>query len=308
MLNISSPRAIIFFTAIISCITASGQYSVGHISMMLRDEARSNRKVKFEAYYPVVTPVVNPASSGMTDRRFPVICFAHGYQHPGDQYGNLVEILVPAGYIMLNLTTFEGPLPSHRGYADEVRFLAASVAGLGTDPASPLYGIVDTLCCLMGHSMGGGAMFHAAADNPDVDAVIALTPYQIRPSAIEAASRVRIPTLIFSGTSDCITSPARNHLPMYERSAAKDKTYISIINGSHCGMGDSRKCFTAERLAGCKRGLNTEEQTAILARYIIPWLNCFLKGDTSGGRLFNQTLAADEAVTWMRSCPLPEPE
>lgn len=36
--------------------------------------------------------------------KFPVICFAHGYQHPGDQYGNLTEMMVPEGYIMLNLT------------------------------------------------------------------------------------------------------------------------------------------------------------------------------------------------------------
>jgi len=140
-----------------------------------------------------------------------------------------------------------------------------------------------------------------------VDAVVALTPYEIRPSAIEAAGRVSVPTLVFSGTADCITPPEKNHLPMYERSAAEDKTYISIINGSHCGMGALRKCFTAERLAGCKGGLGTEEQTAILSRYMIPWLDCFLKGEKEQGAVFNMTLASDEAVTWLRSRPLPEP-
>lgn len=295
-------------TALLTCMAASAQYTIGHARMELRDEFRGNRRVKFEAYYPVTAQAGSAAPSGMTGCKFPVICFAHGYQHPGDQYGNLVNILVPAGYVMLSLTTFEGPLPSHIGYADEVRFLAASVAGLGNDPASPLYGIADTICCLMGHSMGGGAMFHAAAGNADADAVIALTPYQIRPSAIEAASLVMVPTLIFSGTSDCITSPEKNHQPMYERSGAENKTYISIINGSHCGMGDSRKCFTAERLAGCRQGLNTEQQSAILARYMVPWLDCFLKGEKEQGALFNQTLASDSAVNWLRSRPLPEPE
>lgn len=285
-------------------LSASGQYAVGHASMELRDEAIGNRKVKFEVYYPVTAPAVNETPAGMDAGKFPVICFAHGYQHPGDQYGNLVGILVQAGYIMLNLTTFEGPFPSHRGYADEVRFLSASVEKLGADTASPLYGIADTLCILMGHSMGGGAIFHAAADNGDVDAVVALTPYDIRPSAIEAASRVSVPTLIFSGTSDCITPPEKNHMPMYERSAAADKTYISIINGSHCGMGDSRKCFTAERIAGCRGGMNTEEQTAILARYMIPWLDFFLKGERSDGLMFNSTMATDESVTWLQSRPL----
>lgn len=287
---------------IMSCfLNTSGQYAVGHSTMELSDEARGNRKVKFEAYYPVTAPAVNETHSGTDDGKFPVICFAHGYQHPGDQYGNLVNMLVTAGYIMLNLTTFEGPFPSHRGYADEVRFLAASVANLYADTASPLYGIADTLVILMGHSMGGGAMFHAAADNADVDAVVALTPYDIRPSAIEAASRVTVPTLIFSGTSDCITPPEKNHMPMYESSASEDKTYISIINGSHCGMGDSRKCFTAERIAGCRGGMDTEEQTAILARYMIPWLNFFLKGERDDGLIFNSTLETDESVTWLQS-------
>jgi dienelactone hydrolase len=308
-LNMFFPRVVLIFTTIMCCfLTASGQYSIGQTSLELQDTARGNRKVKFEAYYPVPAPVMNETPAGMKAGKFPVICFAHGYQHPGDQYGNLVNILVPAGYIMLNLTTFEGPFPSHRGYSDEVRFLAVAVSNLGSDTASPLYGLTDTLCCLMGHSMGGGAGFHAAADNGNIDAIIGLTPYDTRPSAIEAAGRVRVPTLIFSGTADCITPPEKNHLPMYERSAAEDKTYISIINGSHCGMGALRKCFTAEKLAGCRSGLGTEEQTAILSRYIIPWLDCFLKGEKEQGAVFNQNLASDEAVTWLRSRPLPEGE
>jgi pimeloyl-ACP methyl ester carboxylesterase len=300
-----SQRVILVFSLITFCLlTVSGQYETGHVSMELQDTARGNRRVKFEAYYPVPAPEMSDTPGGLNAGKFPVICFAHGYQHPGDQYSNLVGMLVPSGYIMLNLTTFEGPFPSHRGYSEEVRFLAAAVANLGADTASPFYGIADTLCILMGHSMGGGAIFHAAADNGDVDAVVALTPYDIRPSAIEAASRVRVPTLIFSGTSDCITPPEKNHMPIYERSAAEDKTYISIINGSHCGMGDSRKCFTAERIAGCRGGMNTEEQTAILARYLIPWLNCFLKGEKNDGLFFNSTLATDESVTWLQSRPL----
>lgn len=302
-------RIKLFIALVTFCsVTASGQYATGHASMELRDAARGGRKVRFEVWYPVSSHDMTRAGNGTEGYKFPVICFAHGYQHPGDRYGNLTAMLVPEGYIMLSLTTFEGPFPSHRGYEEEVRFLADAVAGLGRDTLSPIYGIADTLICLMGHSMGGGAAFHAAADNGTVDAVIGLTPYETRPSAIEAAGRVRVPTLIFSGTADCITPPEKNHLPMYERSAAEDKTYISIINGSHCGMGALRKCFTAEKLAGCKNGLGTEEQTVILSRYIVPWLDCFLKGEKEQGAVFNRTLASDEEVTWLRSRPLPEPE
>lgn len=286
----------------------SGQYNVGNEVIELRDPGRGNRKVTAGLWYPVVSEGQPVVKGNVRSDKFPVICFAHGYLHPGDQYGNLVDILVPAGYIIISLTTCEGPVPSHRGYVDEIRFLAGAVKGLGSDTHSPLYGIADTLVCLMGHSMGGGASFIAAAANTNVDALVALTPWEIRPSAIEAAGSVTVPTLIFSGTSDCITPPEKNHMPMYQRSAAEDKTYISIINGSHCGMGDSHKCFTAERLSGCKNGLSTEVQTVILERYLIPWLNCILKGDREEGLVFNCTLASDHAVTWLRSRALPEPD
>lgn len=297
-----------FLTAVLVFLSllSSGQYQIGSAGIELRDPSRGNRKVTADLWYPVETKDQTVPGGEKLQERFPVICFAHGYQHPGDRYGNLVGIIVPSGYIMISLTTFEGPFPSHRGYAEEVRFLVDAVASLRSDTLSPLCGIADTTICLMGHSMGGGASVIAAAGNSKVDALVALTPYEIRPSAIEAAGSVTVPTLIFSGTADCITPPEKNHLPMYERSASEDKTYISIINGSHCGMGALRKCFTAEKLAGCKGGLGTEEQTAILSRFIIPWLDFFLKGKKVQGAVFNRTLTSDTMVTWMQSRPLQE--
>ena len=301
---ISKKKSITATAMLLCCLASIGQYSVGHVSIVMHDEERGNRKVTLEAYYPVV-PSGNPVNSSHEQgEKFPVICFGHGYQHPGDQYGNLTGILVPEGYIMLNITTSGGLLPSHVKYADDLRFLAGAVSGLGEDSSLPLFGLVDTLICLMGHSLGGGAMFHAAADNSVIDAVIALTPYDSRPSAIGAAATVKVPTLVISGTNDCITPPEKHHLPMYESSAAHDKTYIQIKGGTHCSMGESRKCIKAERLVGCEPGLTAVEQTAVLARYIVPWLDFFLKGREEQGRAFNTTLASDEAVTWLQSRPL----
>jgi len=301
---ISKKKSISAAAMMLCCLAASGQYSVGHVSVVMHDEERGNRKVTLEAYYPVCSGGQTGNDGQERGEKFPVVFFAHGYQHPGDQYGNLTGMLVPEGYIMLNITTSDGPLPSHRKYADDLRFLADAVPHLGEDPSSPLFGLVDTLFCLMGHSMGGGAMFHAAADNILIGAVIALTPYDTRPSAIGAAGAVKVPTLVISGTNDCITPPEKHHLPMYESSAAQDKTYIQIKGGTHCSMGESSKCIKAERLVGCEPGLTTDEQTAVLARYIVPWLDFFLKGKKEQGLTFNVTLASDEAVTWLQSRPL----
>ncbi len=86
--------------------------------------------------------------------------------------------------------------------------------------------------------------------------------------------------------------------------AAQDKTYIQIKGGTHCSMGESSKCIKAEKLVGCEPGLTSAEQTAVLARYIVPWLDFFLKGDMDQGCAFNTTLISDEAVTWLQSRPL----
>ncbi len=298
-------RGLISAAILTLCASVTAQpYAIGHTSSKMRDTHRGNRKITVEIYYPVRSENAGSYTDYACAGKFPVICFAHGYQHPGNGYGNLTGFLVPEGYIMLCLTTAEGLLPSHRNYAADLRFLADAAVVLGNDSLSPLYGLVDTLCCLMGHSLGGGAMFHAAADNSVIDAVIALTPFDTRPSAIGAAAAVTAPTLVISGTNDCITPADKHHLPIYEGSAAQDKTYIQIIGGTHCSMGESIKCIKAERLVGCEPGLTTAEQTAVLARYIMPWLDFFVKGDMDQGRVFNMTLTSDEAVTWLQSRPL----
>jgi predicted dienelactone hydrolase len=302
-------RGLISAAILTICASLTAQpYIIGHTSAKIIDTHRGNRKITVEIYYPVRSENAGSYNDDGCAGKFPVICFAHGYQHPGNGYVNLTGFLVPEGYIILSLTTAEGFLPSHRSYAADLRFLADAAAGMGNDTLSPLYGLVDTLCCLMGHSLGGGAMFHAAADNSTIDAVIGLTPYDSRPSAIAAAAKVTAPTLVISGTNDCITPAEKHHLPLYEGSAAPDKTYIQIKGGSHCSMGVSSKCIKAERLIGCEPGLTTAEQTAVLARYIVPWLDFFLKGSKDQGRVFNSTLSTDEAVTWLHSRPLQVPE
>jgi pimeloyl-ACP methyl ester carboxylesterase len=297
-------RFLVAACILFSAFQLYGQYSVQHCKLILRDAERGNRRVPVEVYYPYRASDDNLNSSCGGITRFPVICFAHGYQYPADQYGNLTGLLVPEGYIMLNIATCSGLFPSHKRYADDIRFLADKLIWLGNDTTSPLYGIVDTICCLMGHSMGGGAVFHAAADNNVIDGVVALAPYDTRPSAIDASAAARAPTLIFSGTGDCITPPEKYHLPMYEKCGATNKTYILIKGGTHCGMGEYKKCFEAERLKRCDMGLTTAEQTEILARYLLPWLGFFLKGEDEQANIFNQTLMVDEQVTVLRSRPM----
>ena len=298
-------RFLVAACILFSAFQLYGQYSVQHCKLILRDAERGNRRVPVEVFYPEKLLVNDSCVDYVTSRRFPVICFAHGYLLSGKSYQHLVDMLVPEGFIMAFLSSGDGLFPSHRRYGKDLRFLSADIGRYGSDPSSPLYGMVDTMRCLMGHSMGGGATFLAAADNGSVHAAVALAPYNTRVSAFDAAAATSVPTLIFSGSNDCITPSEEQHLPMYERSSSSYKTYILIHGGNHCYMGVSfEKCVIGEKMAGCEPGISETEQLRILARYMVPWLRYFLKGERDQGIRFDDALRSDTTVTWLQSRPL----
>lgn len=276
--------------------------SIEKISLVLRDSERHNRKVPVDVFFP---SDAGDIESTLTRKKLPVICFGHGYLISGKWYSHIYELLVPEGYIVIFPASEDGMFPSHKKLAEDMVFAVNAVEKLGLDRSSPLYGRVDTIRCLMGHSMGGGSMILAASKFPDIDAIIALSPFDTRPSAIKAASLVRVPALIFSGSNDCITPSFKHHLPIYNSLSGSDKTYILIKGGTHCQMGVSHpKCNTGEKIAGCRDGITLDEQLRILSRYIIPWLRFFLHGDECSGEDFDSGIGKDNAVEYLRSRPL----
>ncbi len=288
------------------CATAtSQQYSIGRTSAEMSDTQRGNRKIRVEIYYPESIAKTVQNEDEVSAVRFPVICFAHGYVMSPDVYGNIREALVPEGFILVFPYTATGLFPSHQVFAEDLAFVLSETEKMAQEPGSPLYGITDTVCGLMGHSMGGGALFAAASIFKRAAAVVALAPLNSKPSAIKAAASVETPTLIIAGENDCITPPGRNQIPIYDNSSARDKTFIMIMGGTHCGMADSSTvCTLAEKLSGCSKGISAEEQHRILSRYIIPWLRYFLKGEEYQGICFDAELRSDIDVTWMQSRPL----
>ena len=210
------------FALICPAYATGGNYKTEHISIMFRDSERGNRRIPIDIYYPVNRDHQGVMATENANERFPVICFGHGYLISGKWYEHIWKMLVSGGYIVIIPGSESGLFPSHRALAKDLGFAISEIYRLDADSSSPLYGRIDHTRCLMGHSMGGGASFIAAAGSIDADAIVTLTPYEIRPSAIASATRVRVPTLIFSGTADCITPPEKNHLPMYEKSAAEE--------------------------------------------------------------------------------------
>ncbi len=299
-------RGLISAVILTICANVTAQpYIIGHTSAEMTDTHRGNRKIRVEIYYPVRNENTGSDKDDGYTGKFPVICFAHGYVISPDFYGYIREALVPEGYIVVFPYSETGMFPSHLTLSEDLVFVLSETEKLGREAGSPLFGITDTLSCLMGHSMGGGAIFAAANLNEGTTAVVALAPLNTKPSAIQAAASVRVPTLIFAGDNDCITPPDRNQMPIYNFSAAPDKTYILIRGATHCGMADSsRVCTMAEKLSGCNDGITAERQHQILKKYLVPWLSYFLKGEDDQGISFDTELRSDTAVTWLQSRPL----
>jgi predicted dienelactone hydrolase len=295
-------KALLVIAVIALCSNLAAQnYSTGHASIVLRDSQRGNRKVPVEIFYPEGSGGKSKGTTGSGNEKFPVICFAHAYLMPAEAYVNIQEMLVPEGMILIFPLSSKGLFPSHLRYAEDLAFVLDEAQKMGEDPSSVLYGITDTVRCLIGHSLGGGAVFLAANMLSGLSAIASLAPLNTHPSAIQAASSVLVPSLVIAGSNDCITSPEKHQLPIYDFLASDEKTYILITGANHCQMAcENSACSTGERMLGCRAGISREEQHEILKRYLVPWLQFHLKGNLEAGTEFDDLLSTDKSVGYKR--------
>lgn len=292
--------------AILMHLSAAAQpYQVGHISATFTDSARGNRLVTAEIYYPADVAGDNVAFASGIGGKVPVISFGHGFVMTYDSYFNLRDAIVPTGYIMAFATTEGSFSPSHSAFGYDLAFILRSVASLSNNSASVLYGKADTMTCVMGHSMGGGASFLAMSYDSSVKAIVTFAAAETSPSAIGAASTVKVPALVFAGINDCVSPPAANQQPMYDAISSACKQYIGIKGGSHCQMAESSvTCNFGEATCTPAPAITRSRQHAIIDTFLLPWLDHTLKGSCMAGALFDGLLATDTAITGITNCSL----
>lgn len=284
---------------------AAQPYAIGHITATFIDSARSNRSVPVEIYYPADVAGDNAAFATSITGKVPAIAFGHGFVMAWSAYQNIWEAVVPAGYIIAFPKTEGTFSPSHDAFGKDLSFVLKELGKLGNTSTSILYNKVDTMTCVMGHSMGGGAAHLAAAANSSIKAIATLAPAETTPSAIAAAGAINANTLVIAGQNDCVTPPATNQLPMYDATPAGCKHYISITGGSHCLMAETNTaCSFGESSCTPTPTIDRTTQHTIINRYLIPWLNSRLKNDCTSGSLFDATLASATDVTHQKNCTL----
>jgi len=195
-------RVIILFLLLGGCQAAFAQdFQIGHQSKTYNDPARNNRSIPFEIYYPSTQSGNNvPVAAGV----FPVIVFGHGFAMTYSAYAYLWEALVPEGFVMVFPRTEESifPSPSHSNFGLDMAFLVDKMLAERENPVSVFYGKISLNTAVMGHSMGGGAAFLAAANNPQITILITFAPAETNPSAIAAAAQCDLSAVVFAGSND----------------------------------------------------------------------------------------------------------
>ncbi|WP_016700292.1 dienelactone hydrolase family protein [Actinoalloteichus spitiensis] len=135
----------------------------------------------------------------------PAVAFGHGWMQPIRRYRDLLRHLASWGFVVAAPATHQGLLPSHRLFASDLHTALEVCAKvrLGSGEIS----VDPERLGVVGHSFGAGAAVLAAANWPEIRAVVTLAVTETRPSAINAARDCGAPALHLAAEEDRIAPP-----------------------------------------------------------------------------------------------------
>ncbi len=289
--------------------TVSAQpYLTGKRTISFFDGSRTNREISTDIYYPANTAGNNVALATGT-AKFPVVVFGHGFLIPTSAYKWLADSLIRKGYIVALPGTEGGVLPNHLDFGQDLAFLCGRITSLNDSSGSFLYQRVVKKAAVSGHSMGGGASFLAVATlNSSINAIFNFAAAETTPPATIAAYVNTKPTLIISGSADCIVKDSIQEV-MYSNSLLACKTYVNITDGLHCQFANNNfLCVAGQFASGC--ATSPVSTTAVLGKTMSllgPFLDFYLKGICTSGEAFVFTYNNLTGVTKKRRSCLPLP-
>tara|TARA_Y100000385_G_C13104456_1_gene646665 strand:- start:3714 stop:4874 length:1161 start_codon:yes stop_codon:yes gene_type:complete len=284
----------IAFLCLANCLEAQNSI-VGYQSLELFD-ANRNRLVSVEIYYPA------DKDYNISEGDFPVIVFGHGFLMDWMAYENFWTSLVPEGYVLCFPTTEMGLTPSHHDFGEDIKFIAQEMQSMNTITSSLYFGALSEKTVLMGHSMGGGASFLAAQNNENIDALINFAAAETNPSAESAAVNISIPTLVFSGSDDCVTPSNIHQTPIFDALGSQCKTHITITNGRHCYFAEENiSCNLGELFCG-EAEINRNQQHEITLRLVKNYLDYVLYESQEPLKILIESLLSNSEISYQSSC------
>jgi dienelactone hydrolase len=163
----------------------------------------------------------------------PAVAFGHDWLQPPERYADLLRHLASWGIVAAAPGSHRGPLPSHAGFAADLRTTLAvcEKTRLGDGRIS----VDDRRTAFVGHGIGGGAALMAAQGHPSVAAVVTIAVAQTHAAIHDAARAVTVPVLHLAAGRDTVTPAAGNAEPV--AAAAGGPVWLRTIDkASHTGF------------------------------------------------------------------------
>lgn len=295
-------KKLLFLLLFLPAAAATAQsFAIGHTQITYTDPARQNRAIQTEIYYPATVAGDDvPVAAGT----YPVITFGHGFVMVWSAYQNIWTALVPQGYIVAFPRTEGNVSPVHAEFGADLSFLVTKIQSEGsTNSLSLFYNHVNSRSAIMGHSMGGGSSFLAAAGNTNITTMVTLAAANTNPPSITAAQSVTCPTLVIAGQNDCVAPPAQHQQPMYDSLASACKAYVSVTGGGHCYFAETNfNCSFGEGTCSPNPTITRPQQQDATQDMVSLWLAYYLKDSCSAWTQFQDSLSQSARITGQMSC------
>jgi hypothetical protein len=139
--------------------------------------------------------------------------------------------------------------------------------------------------------MGGGCSFLAVGGSTEFACATSMAAAETTTSAIAAAATITVPTLVISGTEDCVAPPVGNQNDMYNAlTSCRAKCYI--IDGNHCDFSQyDFNCTFGESTCNATPTISDVIQQRLTMQILRPWFNFWLKNNCTEWNVFETRMA-----------------
>jgi len=276
---------------------------------------------------------------------FPLVSLGHGASMSATGYTSLGSALAAKGYVVVAFNEYETK-GTQLDYMLDIAAVRDSMYNASANASSAFHGVLCNKAVAVGHSLGGGCEFVAAdravmkdCGNSEPNAtqipcagdgytanfaglaalsggfIFSSDPFaphpQGTPDPYVSASRLTIPALLVSGTSDCMVTAMGEDYPAYAAMTKSTcRVFANVTGADHCqwanlGGMEMAGCVLLEKFKGCKPTISAQQQQSVAADYVATWFDFVAKGAASSRTLLFNRLDADQAeakVTWESVC------
>jgi len=275
----------LFQIGLMGCGAQEPNYTIASWHYVFKNPATPDHLIPVEIYYPSESRL----------NGFPLMVFGHCSQCHGSWYTYQYTDIVPYGYVIAYLDSYQY-LGNCVEFSRDQRYVLDALKQENEDRLSKLYQKIGNVSFAGGHSMGGGASMLSLANydvnqtfNYSFDAMITLSGcggLDVR----YALPNITKPSFLISGSKDCICEPYIFSDAYYYEIPIRTCKFLGVItNATHCQMAgiperENSACNRVEDdLCPFKnhQALNESVQHSIVNKYVLMWLNAIGYDDSS---------------------------